>query len=147
MKNKWADKLWALCSVSIAAQVITFPLSAFYFHQFPVYFLISNLFIIIPTAVIMYAGMAYLLLPDIPFISSALGWILEKSILLMNKVLALIEHAPYSGISKIWITSPVYLLLYAVIISIFYFLYEKKLWLLKLIKPVLLVGCSMLYQP
>ncbi len=139
IENKWADKLWALCSVSIAAQVITFPLSAFYFHQFPVYFLISNLFIIIPTAVIMYAGMAYLLFPDIPFISSSLGWILEKSILLMNKVLALIEHAPYSGVSKIWITSPVYLLLYAVIISLFYFLYEKKLALLKLSLCCLLV--------
>ena len=42
LENKWADKLWALCSVSIAAQVITFPLSIYYFHQFPVYFLISN---------------------------------------------------------------------------------------------------------
>ncbi len=142
IENKWADKLWALCSVSIAAQVITFPLSAFYFHQFPVYFLISNLFIIIHTAVIMYAGMAYLLLPDIPFISSALGWILGKSILLMNKVLEIIEHAPYSGIGKIWITSPVYLLLYAVIISIFYFLYEKKSGLLKLsLYCLLIVAC------
>jgi competence protein ComEC len=132
LENKWADKLWALCSVSIAAQVITFPLSAFYFHQFPVYFLISNLFIIIPSAIIMYAGLVYLVLPGIPFISSALGWVLEKSILLMDKVLALIEHAPYSGINKIWITSIMYLLLYAIIISIFYFLYERKSWLLKL---------------
>jgi competence protein ComEC len=139
IKNKWADKLWALCSVSIAAQVITFPLSAFYFHQFPVYFLISNLFIIIPTAVIMYAGMAYLLLPDIPFISSVLGWILEKSILLMDKVLALIEHAPFSGISKIWITGSEYLLLYTVIIGVFYFLYDRRSWLLKLSLGCMLV--------
>jgi len=132
IKNKWADKLWALCSVSIAAQVITFPLSAFYFHQFPVYFLISNLFIIIPSAIIMYAGIAYLLFSDIPFVSTALGWVLEKSILLMNKTLALIEHAPWSGINKIWITGAEYLLLYGIIISIFYLLYERKLWLLKL---------------
>jgi competence protein ComEC len=50
----------------------------------------------------------------------------------MNKVLALIEHTPYAGISKIWLSTPVYLLLYVVIISAFYFLYEKKLWLLKM---------------
>ncbi|WP_426667638.1 ComEC/Rec2 family competence protein [Mucilaginibacter sp. McL0603] len=132
IENKWGDKLWALCSVSIAAQVITFPLSVFYFHQFPVYFLISNLFIIVPSAIIMYAGIGYLLLPDIPFVSSALGWILEKSILIMNKVLSLIEHFPYSGISKIWITNFEYLLLYGIIISVFYFLYEQKAWLIKL---------------
>ncbi len=132
IENKWLDKLWILCSASIAAQVITFPLSAFYFHQFPVYFLISNIFIVIPTAVIMYAGLIYLLLPDIPFVSSALGWVLEKSILLMNKVLTLIEHFPYAGINKIWITTGEYVLLYIIIISLFYFLYDKKTWLLKL---------------
>ncbi|MDB5135630.1 MAG: ComEC family competence protein [Mucilaginibacter sp.] len=131
-KNKWADKLWALCSVSIAAQVITFPLSAFYFHQFPVYFLISNLFIIIPSAIIMYAGIAYLILPAAPVVSPLMAFILEKTILLMNKVLALIEHAPFAGINKIWITGTQYLLLYAILISIFYFLYQRRLWLLNL---------------
>ena len=104
-KNKWADKLWAVCSVSLAAQVITFPLSAFYFHQFPVYFLVSNLFIIIPSAVIMYAGIIYLLLPQIPVVSRMIAYILEKSIVLMNKALSVIEHAPFASISKIWITN------------------------------------------
>lgn len=130
-KNKWADKLWALCSVSIAAQVITFPLSAYYFHQFPVYFLISNLLIIIPTMVIMYSGIAYLLLAWVPWLSNALAWILEKSILLMNKALSIIEHTPFASINKIWFTTTEYLLTYALIISLFYFLYDKKSWVLK----------------
>ena len=130
--NKWLDKLWAACSISIAAQVITFPLSAYYFHQFPVYFLISNLFIIIPSELIMIVGLAYLVMPDIPFVSPALGWILEKSILIMDKVLAAIEHFPYSSISKIWITPVEYLLLYIIIIAVFYFLYDRKAWVLKL---------------
>src|SRR6202012_1473403 len=86
-KNKWADKLWGLCSVSIAAQVITFPLSAFYFHQFPIYFLISNLLIVIPTEIIMISGIAYLLLPQVPYLSKAIAFVLEWSILIMNKFL------------------------------------------------------------
>ena len=130
--NKWLDKLWAACSISIAAQVITFPLSAYYFHQFPVYFLISNLFIIIPSEVIMIAGLTYLVMPDIPVLSSALGWILEKSILLMDKALATIEHFPYSSINKIWITPIEYLLLYVIVIAVFYFLYDRKIWVLRL---------------
>ena len=131
-KNKWADKLWMACSVSIAAQVITFPLSAFYFHQFPVYFLVSNLFIIIPTMVIMYSGIMYLLLPQTPFLSKAIAFVLENSILLMNKFLTWIEHLPFASISKIWLTTAEYLLLYVIIISLFYFLYDKRSWLLKL---------------
>ncbi|QEM09385.1 ComEC/Rec2 family competence protein [Mucilaginibacter rubeus] len=130
-KNQWIDKLWVLCSVSVAAQVITFPLSAFYFHQFPVYFLFSNLFIVIPTAVIMYSGIFYLLLPQIPYISACLAWLLEKTILLMNYVLAWVEHLPFASISKIWLTTTEYLLLYAIIICVFYFLYDKRAWLLR----------------
>jgi len=138
-KNKWADKLWGLCSVSIAAQVITFPLSAFYFHQFPVYFLVSNLFIIIPSAVIMYVGILYLLLPELGFISKALAYILEQSILLMNKVLTWIEHAPFASIGKIWLTTAEYLLAYLIIVSTFYYLFERKKWLLKVCLAALLV--------
>ncbi|WPV00935.1 ComEC/Rec2 family competence protein [Mucilaginibacter sp. cycad4] len=129
--NNWVDKIWLPCSVSIAAQVITFPLSAFYFHQFPVYFLFSNLFIIIPTAVIMYSGIFYLLLPQIPFVSAGLAWLLEKTILLMNYVLASVEQLPFASISKIWLTATEYLLLYAIIICVFYFLYDRKAWLLR----------------
>ncbi|MEZ2338845.1 ComEC/Rec2 family competence protein [Mucilaginibacter sp. RCC_168] len=140
-KNKWADKLWALCSVSIAAQVITFPLSAYYFHQFPVYFLLSNLLIIIPTMVIMYSGITYLLLAWVPGLSTALAWVLEKSILLMNKALSIIEHAPFASINKIWFTTAEYLLTYALIISLFYFLYDKKSWLLKLSMACLFLLC------
>ncbi|WP_183558157.1 ComEC/Rec2 family competence protein [Mucilaginibacter sp. SP1R1] len=140
-KNKWADKLWALCSVSIAAQVITFPLSAFYFHQFPVYFLVSNLLIIVPTMVIMYSGMGYLLFAWVPVLSTALAWVLEKSILVMNNALAVIEHTPFASIGKIWLTSTEHLLMYVFIFSLFYFLYDKKPWLLKLSLGCMLLLC------
>jgi competence protein ComEC len=130
-KNKWADKLWNLCSLSIAAQVVTFPLSAFYFHQFPVYFLASNLFVFIPVTLIMYTGFIYLLLPQIPFVSKTLSYVLEHIILLMNKVLTVMEHAPFVSINKIWLNTVEYLLLYAIIISLFYYLYYKRAWLLK----------------
>lgn len=131
-KHKAVNYLWQACSVSIAAQVITFPLSAYYFHQFPIYFLVSNLILIVPVTIIMYVGLLLLALPQIDYISNALGYVLEQSILLMNKALVIIEHAPYAVIDKIWITRFEYLLLYFIIISIFYWLFSKKkrpLWL------------------
>lgn len=131
-KNKWVNKLWAACSVSIAAQVITFPLSALYFHQFPVYFLVSNLFILIPAEIILCVGMAYLVLPQIPVVSVTMAWILERSILIMNKVLTFIEHIPFASINKIWLTNAEYIMLCVVIVCLFYFFYNKKSWLLKM---------------
>jgi len=141
-KNKWADKIWAVCSVSIVAQVVVFPVEALYFHQFPVYFLISNLFVAIPSALIMYAGILFLLLPHIPLLSAAIAFVLEKTIIILNRGLAFIENAPWSGISKIWLTTPEYLLLYAIIISLAYFLYARKLWSLRFSLICTLLLCA-----
>ncbi|GAA4090361.1 ComEC/Rec2 family competence protein [Mucilaginibacter panaciglaebae] len=138
-KNRWADKLWAACSVSIAAQVITFPLAAFYFHQFPVYFLISNLFIILPAELILFTGIFYLALPQIVFVSASLGWILEKSILIMNKVLLVIEQAPFASINKIWFNTAEYILAYAIIICMAYYFFNRKMLLLRLALVLLFV--------
>lgn len=38
IKNKILDKVWALLTVSIAAQLATGPLATFYFHQFFLFF-------------------------------------------------------------------------------------------------------------
>lgn len=146
-KNKWADKVWSVCAVSIAAQIVTFPLSAYYFHSFPVYFLATNLLVVIPVAIAMYTGIVYLLLPQLPFVSKLLGYILEQTILFMNKMLAVIEQFPYVSINKIWITTAEYLLLYVIIIAIFYFLYNRKKWLLQLsLACILLLSISVSFK-
>ncbi|MES2110608.1 MAG: ComEC/Rec2 family competence protein [Bacteroidota bacterium] len=142
VKNKMVDK-WLLTpvSVSVAAQVITFPLSAFYFHQFPVYFLVTNLFIVIPTEIIMFSGIAYLLLPQMPFVSKALAYVLEHTILVMTKFLTWVEHLPLASISKIWLTTAEYLLLYAVVVGLFYYLHNKRTALLRLSLLFMLFFC------
>ncbi len=42
-KNKIMKGAWSITCLSIAAQIATFPISLYYFHQFPNLFLISNL--------------------------------------------------------------------------------------------------------
>ncbi|AMR32647.1 hypothetical protein A0256_15065 [Mucilaginibacter sp. PAMC 26640] len=138
-KNRAANYLWNACSVSIAAQLITFPLSAFYFHQFPVYFLVSNLLILLPVVIIMYAGLFLLALPQITFVSGWLGYVLEHAALLMNKMLAIVEHIPYAAINKIWISRFEQILLYAIIVAAYYWLCDKQKWLIKFSLFALLV--------
>jgi len=137
--NKWLDKLWSLCSVSIAAQVITFPLSVFYFHQFPVYFLLSNLFILLPVIAIMYIGLAFILLCWLPVTADALGYLLEKSIIIMNYGLTLIQKMPYASLDKLWINTLEYVLMYGVIVLLFYYLFNRSKRLLNLSLVLLLL--------
>jgi len=57
-------KTGQLLCVSVAAQIGTFPLSIYYFHQFPVYFWLSN-FVVIPAAYLLLGvtGIFFLLSP------------------------------------------------------------------------------------
>jgi competence protein ComEC len=97
-KQKWADKLWATIALSLAAQITTFPLSIYYFHQFPLYFIFSNLFILLPLTLMMYLGIAILLL-HLHFLGPIFEWI----IIFTNNGLKWIASLPFSGINAIWI--------------------------------------------
>jgi competence protein ComEC len=55
LNNRLLDEIWKILAVSLAAQVLTLPLSIYYFHQLPNYFLLANLLIIPLTTIIIYA--------------------------------------------------------------------------------------------
>ena len=79
-KSRVLEYLWQLGAVSIAAQLATFPLSVWYFHSFPVWFLPANLLVIPITFLIMQVGIPMLLIGWIPFLGKALGWVVGSLI-------------------------------------------------------------------
>lgn len=130
VRNKIFEKLWSLCSWSVAIQLAISPLCMFYFHQFPVYFLFSNLFVIIPAAIILYSGSLFLLLPKIPLVSAALAFITEKTAFFMNNVLIFVEHIPGSVINRIWISGADCFILYIIITCLYIFWFKREVvWL------------------
>jgi competence protein ComEC len=65
--NIWLHRIWELVSVSLCAQIITFPVSLYYFGQFPNYFLISNLLIIPVSTLAIYGGILVMITCKIPY--------------------------------------------------------------------------------
>ncbi len=53
--------LWQITLVSLSAQIFTFPLSIYYFQQFPTYFWLVNPFVIGLTTVLIYSAVALLM--------------------------------------------------------------------------------------
>ncbi|WP_432714848.1 ComEC/Rec2 family competence protein [Pedobacter sp.] len=117
----WADQLWKLLALSLAAQLATFPLSVYYFHQFPVYFLVSNLFIMLPAALMMYLGLSLLL-----FKLYFLAPILQGVITFTNKGLKYIADLPFSTFSAIWWNKTELLLMTASLIFIVWAFNSKR---------------------
>lgn len=81
--QKWTKLLVEYCYISIAAQLFTLPLALYYFGQFPVYFLVANLFIAVPSTLIMYLGIALVFIPFdglAKVVGMLLDWILTFSL-------------------------------------------------------------------
>lgn len=144
LKHKWADWLWQLTSVSLAAQLFTFPLSVYYFNQFPNYFLLSN-FVVIPIAAPLLLGCLLLLaLSPLPFLAEKFGWLLGKAFDLVNAIILQIEQLPGALSEGIAWSPTTFWLSYAFILSGCWWLWGKEnrfrlftIWL----------GAALLVQP
>ncbi len=95
-KNKAVDFIWKLNAVTIAAQILTLPVSIYHFHQFPNLFLLTN-FLAVPLSSIVLIGEIILCVVSfIPFIASLLGQLLGWLIWLMNTYVERVEMMPFS---------------------------------------------------
>jgi competence protein ComEC len=77
----WLVKLvWQTLCLSFVAQLATFGLSVYYFHQFPNYFLLSNLILFPVVPIILCAGLLFFVFHSITFISEPLFFVFKKCI-------------------------------------------------------------------
>jgi competence protein ComEC len=84
----WA---WGLMAVSLAAQVGTAPLVAYYFGRLPLYFLLTN-FLVVPAAYAILLGSLLILV--LPVAAPAVLWVVET----LNRSLDWLSGLPLSSI-------------------------------------------------
>jgi competence protein ComEC len=127
IKNRIGNYLWQLAAVSMSAQLMTLPLSLYYFHQFPSYFILSGLIVVPAAGVILFAGIGLFLLEAIsPILAAKLGWCLDALISLVNWFIFLIHQLPFSVIRGIWIGGFLAFLLYLLLFSVIGIINTKR---------------------
>lgn len=130
-KNKFLDWCWSITCVSIAAQIATLSLGLLYFHQFPVYFLFSNLFVIPGSFVVLVLGILLLAVSFLLPVASVVGWLLEWTIKILNIGVFAVEDLPYSLINGVYLTTlQCWLLMGAIISFILLFEFRKFRYLM-----------------
>ncbi|MFV0376595.1 MAG: ComEC/Rec2 family competence protein [Mangrovibacterium sp.] len=139
VKNRLLKWFWQLFCVSFAAQIGTFPLSIYYFSQFPVYFWLSN-FIVIPAAFVILAGtFAFFLLYPLPAISRLIANALDYTTSTMLQALEWIGSLPQSVVSGISISfAQLIILLLLILLLVLFIEYRKPRYFLGFAQLVLL---------
>lgn len=74
---RWLDLCWQGFCATVAAQLFTMPLSAYYFHQLPLYFLLSNAWAIPLSTLLLWVGLLLPLSTPVPPVATALGQLAE----------------------------------------------------------------------
>lgn len=123
--------LWELTALSISATAATLPATLYYFHSFPVWFVLGNIVAVPLVGIILPLAIASLAFAFIPF----LGFVLAQSTsILISTMLYSIEiigNLPFATIQAIFLTD-VELLLISILIILVVFS------CIKLTKPVVI---------
>lgn len=119
-------KTWDIIAVTLAAQILTIPISLYYFSQFPNLFLLSNLVAIPLSTLIMYFSVALIGISDISWLAPLAGKIYGSLIWLLNKVVTFIESLPYALTKHIYLSFSDVILMYLCIIAASLFLIRKR---------------------
>ena len=95
-KNIILLKIWEMSSITIAAQIITFPICIYYFHQFPNLFLLSNLIAVPLSTIILFAEIFLVIFYKFSFLAKLISIFISNAIEFLNESIIQINKIPFS---------------------------------------------------
>lgn len=143
-KNNMLQKLWDGIAICFAAQIGTVPLCLYYFHQFPNYFLLTNILLLVLAFACMFSGLLFLLLYAIPILSWVGIFCMKWSFYLLAELMEFVANLPFALTQGIVVDKWELIAMYSLILLLHLVLKVQKLklflfTLLGLISTVLLV--------
>ncbi len=116
--KRWIPKeVWSLVTVSIAAQVLTTPVSLLLFKSFPVWFLPANVVVVTAMSFAIYLAIAFVLFHWVPLVSTLLMVVLSWLLHVATHAATYIASLP-GAYPSLRIDTATALLLYALTLSL-----------------------------
>ncbi len=134
---KW---IWDGTSVGIAAQITTFPLTLYYFHQFPNFFLLTNIGMMLLAGVCLSVGLLLSLVSKVSYLSNVIGYL---AFLLFGGMLffvQFIESIPGALAKGFFVSTEMVLLFYSVMLFILVFKDKQRIKLIGIAILTVLIG-------
>ena len=119
--------LWATIAASTAAELLTAPLVIYYFHLFPVMFIVANVVAYIFMGFVLYLGMAVILCSFIPVIAQALGMVCVWLVAVFNVVVHWLQGLNPESFYYLQIDAAELFLIYVLIACVAIWLLRKKI--------------------
>ena len=129
IKNRWLNKVWQGTSVGVSAQVFTIPVTLHYFHQFPNYFILTNIGMMVFAGLVLSLGLVLFVTSWVKIVGKLIAALLSFALTAMIFFVEWVEHL--SGSVAFGFTLPWYLIVAAYIILFIVVLAKSKMIVLK----------------
>lgn len=126
VRNKALDHLWQMCSVTLAAQLLTLPIILYHFRQFPVYFVFTNMICVPLSSIILMIEILLCSISAFDAMAQLTGKLTGWLIHLMNSSVDFFNDLPMSLIYPIRIDARQAWIMFSVIL-LFYFYKRFKI--------------------
>jgi len=139
-KHKITRELWATVAASIAAEVLIAPLVVYYFHTFPLLFIVANVAAYLFMSVALILSMAIILLSWIPIAATGIGLFTVWLVTVFDRFVLWLQGLNPVSFHFLMLNSVELILVYATMCGVALFLIWKN-------KPVLfasLIATSLL---
>lgn len=94
--NKVINWLWQGTAIGLSAQLATAPLTLYYFHQFPNYFVISNLGIMLLAAALMFTALLFVITFQLTIFRVILLFTLSFLVSVLIHFIGWVDELPWS---------------------------------------------------
>ena len=124
--NKITKGLWSAVAASISAEVLVAPLVVYYFHIFPLLFIVANVAAYLFMSIVLYMSMAIIALSSIPVAARIIGFCTIWIVTWFDKVVTWLQSCNPVSFRFIMLTGLELVLIYFFIGGIALFLIERS---------------------
>ena len=128
-------RITQLVTVSLAAQILIFPMSIYYFHKFPIYFILSGVMAVAMAPFILGCGLLLIFTSFIPVLSTVNTVVFSLLLKAFLGIIYGIQALPFNSIDHVSVSKSSMIYLYLAIVSIMYLLANRKTEYQRFINP------------
>lgn len=124
--NKLVDIIWKSICVTLAAQILTVPVSVYHFHQFPNLFLFANLLAVPLSSLIILGEIVICITSIFPVVAAGAGYLLHYLIYWLNSFIEQVSSLPFAVTNDLQINLPQLVCLYTFIAAAAWWLFYNR---------------------
>ncbi len=124
--NKIVQMLWSVVAASIAAELLVAPLVIYYFHTFPLLFIVANVAAYLFMGLVLVLGIAIIVLSFIPVIAKFIGICTIWIVTVFDKIVSWLQNFNPRSFRFLMLNDAELLLVYVIITGVALFLIKKQ---------------------